>query len=115
MTDGKVNPDGAWLDEATERSWPSSLLEAELKFGAERLGKPAPHVLAVWGSLDTMSFHGPRLSRILPNNGLESRYFTDLGHNMGQERTVDGTTLTGPIDEGVVDLVVDWCAEQATD
>ena len=77
--------------------WPSDLL----------LSSDAP-VLAIWGGLDTMSYHGPVLEHLLADR-VDTVYHPTLGHNLGRERG----GLTGPIEAEVVDAVVDWIVSRA--
>lgn len=71
------------------------------------LGAMAMPVLAVFGGLDPMSYHGPWLERQAagqPPRAIDVWYFADRGHQLGPER--DG--LIGPIDPAVVERLADW-------
>jgi dienelactone hydrolase len=82
-----------------EGSWPSEVLEA---------GKTP--VLALYGGLDSMSFHGPWVERLAAKRpGITVEYFSGLGHQMSPER--DG--LYAPIAPEVVDRLAEWLTRHA--
>ncbi len=68
-------------------------------------------VLALWGSDDPMSYHGPVLEHLFTQadqrGQLTTRYFVRLGHNLGPER--DGRV--GGIDASVVGTIVEWITD----
>ncbi len=90
-------------DERLERAGKS------FEWPSDTLARTRAPVLAIWGGLDTMSYHGPVLEHLLGER-VQSVYFAELGHNLGQE-TEDGRT--GPMDERVVELVARWAQDRA--
>jgi pimeloyl-ACP methyl ester carboxylesterase len=65
-------------------------------------------VLAIWGSIDPMSYHGPVLSNLFQDAGKENQltsvYGIGLGHNLSEE----DSGKVGPIDQRVVEQIVEW-------
>jgi pimeloyl-ACP methyl ester carboxylesterase len=72
-------------------------------------------VLAIWGSDDPMSYHGPVLKHVFAHanarDQLTTRYFIGRGHSLGKD--VDGRI--GAIDHRVVDLIVEWVRQSPSD
>lgn len=75
------------------------------------LGRTTMPVLAVFGGLDAMAYHGPLLERQAqrpPARAIDVWYIPDRGHQIGPER--DG--LIGPIDPAVVERLADWLVRE---
>ncbi|MFM9994503.1 MAG: hypothetical protein ACKVU4_01740 [Phycisphaerales bacterium] len=75
------------------------------------LGRTTMPVLAVFGGLDAMAYHGPWLERQFqrpPTRAIDVWYIPDRGHQIGPER--DG--LIGPIDPTVVARLADWLVRE---
>ncbi len=81
---------------------------AEFDWACDVLAASEAPALAIWGGLDTISYHGPVLDHLLPGQ-VETVYVANRGHNLASEE--DG--LTGPIDPAVVERIVGWIAEHA--
>lgn len=89
--DGLVRGEESW-------PWPTDLIAAH----------SAP-VLALWGGLDTMSYHGPLLEALGDRDGYEvtTRWLPGLGHKLGP---LDNGQ-TGPIAAEAVEAIVGWLDE----
>jgi hypothetical protein len=70
---------------------------------SETLGVAGAPVLAIWGGLDTMSYHAPVLESILGDQ-VTTEYYSALGHQL----SVKVGDKVGPIDAAVVESLVDW-------
>ncbi|MDX9910555.1 MAG: hypothetical protein RBS39_01850 [Phycisphaerales bacterium] len=81
--------------------------------------------LALWGGRDVTSMHGPVLADVAQRAGapVECRYFPEMGHQLdalapGEQEYFELSnppTLrghAGPMNPGVVAMVVEWCAGQ---
>ncbi|GJM19559.1 MAG: hypothetical protein DHS20C14_17720 [Phycisphaeraceae bacterium] len=79
------------------------------EWASDVLARSEGPALAVWGGLDTISYHGPVLEHLL-GDCVETVYFANLGHNLGPE---DEHGRTGPIDDRVVGCVVGWLIKRA--
>lgn len=78
------------------------------EWGSDILARTCAPALAVWGGLDTVSYHGAVLEHLLGDQ-VETVYFPEFGHNLGREEG----GLAGPIDGRVVETVVAWAKRRA--
>lgn len=96
---GGLEPSGDRLSRGEDSwPWPTDLLAAR-----------QPPVLALWGGMDTMSYHGPLLEELGARGGFKitTRFWPDLGHNPAPVEN----GRTGPIAPEVVETVVRWLDE----
>ena len=80
--------------------------EPPMDWPTDILAKRDLPALAIWGGLDSMSFHGPLLEHLAQREGipLRTRYFTGLGHNLGP---IQGERA-GPVAPQVITAIVEW-------
>lgn len=119
---GSINPwehaaAAALADGSYRSNGPSLMLHSRgYDFPSDKLIAADTPVLALWGSLDPTSYHGPILEHLYLASGdpdrLTTRYFKDLNHSLAPS---DDNNRTGPIDPRVVSTIVEWISEQAAE
>lgn len=87
----------------------ATLHNHEYDFAPDTLLTSTTPVLAIWGSLDPTSYHGPILQHLYDQSDdpdrLTTIYHPDLGHTLGP---IDEKKRVGPIDQDVIDSIVRW-------
>ena len=100
--------------EASDRAeLPFSERWRDVAWPVERLAELDAPALAVFGSLDPISVHGPLLEALAERRGfgpVTTVYYPEFGHQLSQ---VDELGRVGPIDERALGVVAAWAAALA--